>query len=447
VLRPHRELRPIFVREALTTGGADRASGLDPEPVVGESIELVTGSVAAGGGCVARAADGRVVFVRHALPGERVVAEVTAVTASFLRADAVEVIEASADRIAPPCPHAGPGRCGGCDWQHIPIPVQRRLKAELIAEQLRRVAGIQRWVDVEAVTGAANGLGWRTRVNFAVDRSGRIGLHRHRSGDIEPVEHCPIATAEVDRVGVGTLLWKGAHHVEITAPPHGGKPVVAVETGGHRLAVRASVDAGLVVDGRTVRRPDRSRFNVLGRTFEVSAGVFWQVHPSAAARLTEVVIEGLGPQRGETVADLYAGAGLFTVAVADAVGPGGRVVAVERSGRACADAARNTAGLSQVEIVRSGVDAASVKRLVRGVDLVVLDPARQGAGVSVMRALAAIDPTPRMMAYVSCDPASFARDLRVILDARWTIRSLRAFDLFPMTEHVEMVGILVPPDG
>jgi tRNA/tmRNA/rRNA uracil-C5-methylase (TrmA/RlmC/RlmD family) len=433
--------------DALTTGSVERPSGPGPAPAVGASIELVAGSVAAGGGCVARAPDGRVVFVRHALPGERVVAEVTAVTTSFLRADAVEVIEQSVDRTVPPCPHAGPGRCGGCDWQHISVPGQRRLKTELVDEQLRRVAGIRRRVDVEAVAGAADGLGWRTRVNFAVDRSGRIGLHRHRSHEVEPVEHCPIVTAAVDRVGVGSLLWKGAHHVEVTASPDGGKPVVAVETGRNRLAGRVAVDAGLVVDGRTVRHPGRSRFKVLGRGFEVSAGVFWQVHPSAATLLTEVVIEGLAPQTGETVADLYAGAGLFTVAAADAVGPGGRVVAVERSRRACADAARNSAGLNQVEIVRSAVDAASVRQLVRGADLVVLDPARQGAGVSVMRALASIDPVPRKMAYVSCDAASFARDLRFLLDARWTIGSLRAFDLFPMTEHVELVGILVPPGG
>ena len=185
-----------------TAGGADRpetasaAGGTDPAlGPTGARIELVTGAMAAGGGCVARAEDGRVVFVRHALPGERVVAEVTAVTTSFLRADAVEVIDASADRVAPPCPHAGPGRCGGCDWQHVSLPAQRRLKAELVAEQLRRVAGIDRRVEVEEVAGAADGLGWRTRANFAVDRSGRIGFHRHRSHDIEPVEHCPIVTA------------------------------------------------------------------------------------------------------------------------------------------------------------------------------------------------------------------------------------------------------------
>jgi len=129
-------------------------------------FELDVGNIAGGGGCVAHAPDGRVVFVRHALPGERVRAEVTGETTSFLRADAIEVVEPSPDRVTPPCPHAGPGRCGGCDWQHIAVPVQRRLKEHLVAEQLRRVAGIERDVVVEEAPGAPGGLGWRTRVRF-----------------------------------------------------------------------------------------------------------------------------------------------------------------------------------------------------------------------------------------------------------------------------------------
>jgi tRNA/tmRNA/rRNA uracil-C5-methylase (TrmA/RlmC/RlmD family) len=434
------------------TGGVDVPVGHSDDHAtsasgVGSTLELVTGAMASGGGCVARAPDGRVVFVRHSLPGERVVAEVTAETSSFLRADAVEILEPSADRTDAPCPHAGPGRCGGCDWQHIALPAQRGLKAGLVSEQLRRVAGIDRQVEVVAVAGAADGLGWRTRVRFAVDRSGRIGLHRHRSHDIEPVEHCPIATSETDGVGVGTTRWKGAHHVEVTASPDGGRPVVAVETGRRQLAGQPRLDAGLVVNGRTLRPPDRSRFDVLGRSFEVSAGVFWQVHPRAAALLTGSVLDGLAPEPGECVVDLFAGAGLLTVALAHSVGPRGRVVGVERSRRACADAVRNAAGLRQVEIIRADIDAATVARVVTGMDLVVLDPARQGAGTPVMRALASLDPPLRGMAYVSCDPASFARDLRIMLDAGWSIRSLRAFDLFPMTEHVELVSMLSPPAG
>jgi tRNA/tmRNA/rRNA uracil-C5-methylase (TrmA/RlmC/RlmD family) len=408
-------------------------------------IELATGAIAAGGGCVARAADGRVVFVRHALPGERVMALVTAETSSFLRADAVEVLEASPDRVVPPCRHAGPGRCGGCDWQHVSLPAQRHLKSALVAEQLHRVAGIERVVEVEPLEGSANGLGWRTRVKFAVDGSGRIGLRKHRSHEVELLGRCPLATEAVSRVDVGAARWRGAHHVEVTASPDGGTPVVSVEVGRRRLAGRPEVNAGLVVEGRTLRRPDRVRFEVLGRTFEISAGVFWQVHPGAATLLTRVVLDGLAPMVGERVADLYAGAGLFTVPLAHEVGPSGRVVAVERSGRACADAARNATDLHHVDIVRAAVDVEWVERHLGTPDLIVLDPARQGAGQSVMRALAALDPPPRRIAYVACDPASFARDLRVMLDARWTMSSLRAFDLFPMTEHVELVGMLDPP--
>jgi tRNA/tmRNA/rRNA uracil-C5-methylase (TrmA/RlmC/RlmD family) len=137
------------------------------------------------------------------------------------------------------------------------------------------------------------------------------------------------------------------------------------------------------------------------------------------------------------VADLYAGAGLFTVPLARAVGPTGSVVALERHGRACADAVHNADGLHQVEILRISVDPAAVAGELGTPDLVVLDPAREGAGRQVMAALAALDPVPRRIAYVSCDPASFARDLRVMLDAGWELGSLRAFDLFPMTDPVK----------
>ena len=318
-------------------------------------IELVAGPIAAGGGCVARADDGRVVFVRHTLPGERVLAQVTAETSSFLRADAVDILEPSADRVEPPCPHAGPGRCGGCDWQHVSLPAQRALKSALIAEQLRRLAGVDRQVEVEEVEGAPDGLGWRTRVNFAVDRSGRTGLRKHRSHDVEPVEQCPIASDRVNQVGVGSVLWRGARNVEVMASPDGGKPVVAVETGRNRLAGRPGIDAGLVVNGRTQRRPDQVFFEVLGRRFEVGAGVFWQVHPGAATALTRAVLEALGPAAGERVVDLYAGAGLFTVALAHEVGPSGSVLAVERQGRACVNLMHNAADLHQVGIEQADV--------------------------------------------------------------------------------------------
>ncbi len=421
---------------------SDEAADLPPA-----RMELRAGAIAAGGGCVARAEDGRVVFVRHALPGELVVAEVTAVSASFLRADAVDIVEASADRVAAPCPHAGPGRCGGCDFQHVTPEGQRTLKAALVSEQLRRLAGDHRAVVVEAVPGDEDGLRWRTRVRFAVDRTGRLGLHAHRSHRVELVEHCAIATADVDGVGVGAHRWSGAREVEVLTSGQGGVPVVSVQTGRRRLGDRPKVDAGRVVNGRTEREPHQLTVDVLGHRYRVSAGVFWQVHPGAPEALVRAVLEGIGARPGDRVLDLYSGAGLFTVALADVVGPGGSVTAVERSGRACADAVRNSSGQDQVTVVRHDVTAELVAGRVGEADLVVLDPAREGAGPAVMEALTSRRPAPRRMVYVSCDPASFARDLRVATEGGWTLSRLRAFDLFPMTEHVELVAVLRPPAG
>jgi tRNA/tmRNA/rRNA uracil-C5-methylase (TrmA/RlmC/RlmD family) len=371
-------------------------------------VILTVGAVAAGGACVARADDGRVVFVRHALPGETVRVVVTSSGSRFLRADAVEVLAPSPDRVEPPCPFAGPGRCGGCDWQHASPSAQLVLKTAAVEEQLRRVGGFSWSGAVEAVEPL---LGWRTRVQWARG----IGFHRHRSSALEVVDRCLIAAPGAD------------------LPP--GELAAVVE-------VMAVEDQRVVVaDGRPVGQPHGVRVPVRGRSFEVAGGGFWQVHREAPSVLSAAVLDGLAAQPGESVLDLYAGAGLFASLLGEAVGASGSVLAVEGSTRACADAARNTADQPWVRVRTAQVEAAAVRRLTA--DLVVLDPPRAGAGLEVSAALAAL--RPRALAYVSCDAASFARDLRVFLDAGWSVTSLRAFDLYPQTEHVELVTILTPP--
>jgi tRNA/tmRNA/rRNA uracil-C5-methylase (TrmA/RlmC/RlmD family) len=412
-----------------------------------ELLDLETGSIAAGGGCVARADDGRVVFVRHSLPGERVLASVTEETKSYLRADALEVVRASDDRVAPPCPYAGPGRCGGCDWQHIGLPVQRSLKVSLVAEQLRRLAGIEWSGTVEEVPGAAGGLGWRTRVRFTVDESGQVGLHRYRSHSVQVVDGCLIASSAVEALGVERLKWPGVQDIEVFASSATGQSVLSVSVRGRRIGHLPDIETGVVVNGRVLRDPDHLSFEVLGRRYEVGAGVFWQVHPGATEALGRAVLGSLEARPGDHIADLYAGAGLFTGLLGSTVGPKGSVLAVERDRWACADAARNTADLPQVEILKTAVTPGLVQRALGKADLVLLDPSREGTGRPVMSAIAALEPGPRRLVYVSCDPASFARDLRVLLDARWTLSSLDAFDLFPMTYHVELVATLDPLQG
>jgi tRNA/tmRNA/rRNA uracil-C5-methylase (TrmA/RlmC/RlmD family) len=419
-----------------------------PETPVEEVLELDTGPLAAGGGCVARTDEGQVVFVRHAIPGERVRAAVTARTGSYLRADAVAILDPSPDRVDPPCPHAGAGRCGGCDLQHIAPAAQRRLKAARVAEQLSHGAGVSLPgpLDVEEVPGGANGLGWRTRVRLGVDDRGRAGYRRHRSHQLLAVSSCPITHDALALRDILSARWPARAELAVAANPASGRRVMELETARRVAPPTLPVEAGgLVVNGVTAAGEPDVHVQVAGAHFRISPGVFWQAHVGAPDVLVHAVRRALGARPGDAVADLYAGAGLFAVVLAADVGPDGSVVAVERSAAACADAAHNGRGHPHLSVQRATVTARLVTHDIGRPDLLVLDPTRTGAGIEVMQAIGDHARTIRRVAYVSCDTASFARDIRVLSDRGWTMPELRVFDLFPMTEHVELVATLVPP--
>jgi len=403
------------------TGGPDPATPPLPVAVsvVGQSFEVDVGPVAHGGHCVARH-EGRVVFVRHALPGERVRVTVTegGATSKFWRADATDVLNPSPDRVAPPCPWAGPGRCGGCDWQHASLSAQRALKATVVREQLAHLAGLERDVVVEAVPGDDGGLGWRTRVHYAVDAAGRAGLRRHRSHDVVRIDWCRIAHPLVVEARVPEERW----------PPESSVEVVASVATGERLVLVGGVPGGDVTEVAA------------GREFRVSGSGFWQVHPGAAETLLAAVLAGLEPRPGESALDLYCGVGLFAAALAERLGPGGRVTAVEADARGVSDARHNLATLPTVTVERGRVDHVLRRLRLRRADLVVLDPPRSGAGKAVVDLLSRVK--ARRIAYVACDPAALARDLRWFGERGYELLDLRAFDLFPMTAHVECVAVL-----
>jgi tRNA/tmRNA/rRNA uracil-C5-methylase (TrmA/RlmC/RlmD family) len=425
------------------------------------------GPVAHGGHCVARH-EGRVVFVRHALPGELVDVRLTEAGdgARFWRGDAVAVHEPSPDRVEPRCPVARPGGCGGCDWQHASTQAQRRLKADVVREQLRRLARLERPdLDVEPVPGDADGLGWRTRVRFTIDEHGRAGLRRHRSHDIVPVDACPIADPEVDAVDVEAQRWPGVRAVEVVAARRGPEVerLVVVDPGSappRRLPSLAAPASVAVRGPHGVERlrgrgwvAEQVEIDGAPRTFRVSGAGFWQVHPGAAQALLDAVLAATAPAPGERALDLYSGVGLFAVGLALRVGAEGVVLGVESEPRAVADARRNVHDLPQVRLEQARVDdalgrladlAEPAPRLAAGVDVVVLDPPRTGAGRQVVARVLAL--RPRVVAYVACDPAALARDLAFAADAGYRLAGLRAFDLFPMTHHVECVATLVPCD-
>ncbi|MGZ4665270.1 MAG: class I SAM-dependent RNA methyltransferase [Frankiaceae bacterium] len=420
-------------------------------PSPDDLIELEVGPVAPGGGCVARH-DGRVVFVRHALPGERVQARVTARASRFWRADAVEVLAASPDRVVPPCPYAGPGRCGGCDWQHVAPARQRLMKAEVLREQLRRIGGVDLSaaglaVTVCAPSGGPEALGWRTRVQFAVRRDGVIGLHRHRSSQVEPVGRCLIAHPDVERIGVESHRWPGAEVVEaVAAPSTGERLVVVTPAKRRRVHIPTRVDAAAAVAGAPASGAPAVHHEVAGRRFRVTAGGFWQVHPAAAQVLAATVLDLAGLRAGERVLDLFAGAGLFAATLAAPVGVAGRVVAVDSDAVAVADARANLADLPQVRVVRARLSPATatgppVARALGGLpDVVVADPPRAGLGPELTEALLRM--RPRALVYVACDGAALGRDLKAATGAGYRLAAVRVFDLFPMTAHVECVALL-----
>ncbi len=403
----------------------------------GTLVELDVGAVTHAGSCVARL-DGRVVFVRHTLPGERVVARVTDSSHErYWRADAVEVLRASPDRVSPPCPHAGPGGCGGCDWQHASLATQRRLAGTVVAEALRRLAGIDVDVQVEEAGeggdagGSAAGLGWRTRVRFALAPDGEVGLREHRSHRVVPTPDCPVAHPMVTAAVAGRR-FEGAAAVEVAVSPATGSVSVSPIPG-----------KGGVQDGHA----GAEFVEMVGRReFRLDPGSFWQVHVAAAETLVGAVLAGLEPRPGETALDLYAGAGLFAAFLAEAVGPAGHVVAMEADPPAVASAARSLVDLPQVSLRPVRVTPGAMRglggRWRHPVDVVVLDPPRAGAGPEVVAAVLGYQ--PRAVAYVACDPAALGRDLAAAHDAGYRLASIRAFALFPMTSHVECVAILVP---
>lgn len=397
-------------------------------PEVGAELELSIERVAPGGHCVAHDA-GRVVFVRHTLPGERVAARVTEVHTNFLRADAVRVLDAAPDRVPPPCRYAGPGRCGGCDWQHATPAAQRVLKAQTVTELLIRLGGLAAdevaALDITVAELPGGPLGWRTRIRYAVDRRGHAGLRASRSHRVVPVDECLLATPEVRALPVTGRRWPPGAEITAVAASSGESAILR-----HR-------------PNRQVSGTPELTERVAGREFAVPAGAFWQVHPAAPDQLVRDALELLAPRAGDRALDLYGGVGLFAAALAGAVGAGGSVTLVESHRAAVAAAERNLADLPRVRAVAARVEHVLADLL--PADVVLLDPPRAGAGREVVTTLAAA--APRAVCYVACDAAALARDVRTFRDAGWRLAALRAVDAFPMTQHVECVALLVPPEA
>ena len=390
---------------------------------VGEEAVVDIGPVAHGGHFIAHLS-GHTVFVRHTLPGERVRIAITDVSSKIVRADAIEIIEPSPDRVKAPCQWARPGGCGGCDFQHVGRAAQLALKTQVVRESMARYAGLPD-LDLEVMSLPAgegdDGLHWRTRVRWTVDASGRPGLLANRTHDVVPVDECLLASPAIAALAIPTKRYPGARDVSTVEGDEG----------------RVSV----VVDGVLKAGKQRIEQRVREREWRVDTGSFWQIHPKAAETLVGAVLELGRPAPGEHWWDLYSGVGLFSAFLAESVGVTGVVHAVESGSSAVRDARRSLHDLAQVTLHH-----ADALRWLRAADErpdgIVLDPPRAGAGSDVVRAIAGA--RPRVVVYVACDPVALARDIALFASVGYRVAGIRAYDTFPMTHHVETVAALVP---
>jgi len=396
------------------------ASNKSPALKTGDLIQVTIEKVAHGGHFIARF-DGAVIFVRHAIPGENCTIQITSIGKSFNRADVVSVQTPSEFRVAAPCSFAHRNGCGGCDFQHISVAHQRKLKSDVIAEQFSRIAKIDLKVEVEEVDESTH---WRTRAIATTDRNGKLGFFKSRSHSIAPVTDCLICVEGMNFGEIADRELKGDVRVEISASNTGERSIALAPTRGEEKA-------------RLTEGPAVLHENVLGKMLEVSQESFWQSHKRAPEILTQVVLEFGQLKKGEHVLDLYGGVGLFSAAIVEAVGTTGHVDLIEGSKVATADAARNFAGIPNITIATG--DVAKLLPRITAADVVVLDPPRDGAGKEAVAHIARL--APRAIVYVACDPAALARDTAYLADHRYSLVKVRAFDLFPMTHHIECVAL------
>jgi len=383
------------------------------------------------GGGVGRLDDGRVVFVRHSLPGELVRVDITETTTSFSRGDAAEILESSGERVSAPCPYAHPGGCGGCDLQHASLAAQLSWKAAIVGEHLKRIGGIER--DVEIITPTSPAHASRTRLRCAVNEEGQLCLREARSHDLIAIDACWIADSTF--LPAFSTSWDGAEEVELRAIGE-GEPFAVAKRDTHRGTMYELCS----LHGEPLEPSTHSRVGVGDTYFSVSPRSFWQSHRDAPELLLATVSEFAQVQPDDHVCDLFSGVGLFAVPLAKAVGPGGRVTAVEQSPYAVRDARQNGDGLRQLKVREWSVSPRAINDAVAAADVVVLDPPRGGLAKGVADAL--VRRAPRRIVYVSCDAATLARDLKSLTTGGYVLDKLRVFDLFPMTEHVESVSVL-----
>ncbi|MGD8819920.1 MAG: 23S rRNA (uracil(1939)-C(5))-methyltransferase RlmD [Anaerolineae bacterium] len=411
-----------------------------------ESIELRLTAMAHGGTALGRYED-RVVFVPYTIPGETVRVEIYEEHTRWARAHLLDVLNPSPHRVEPPCPYFGPGKCGGCQFQHIDYQAQAEFKRDVVEDQLGRVGGLHQ-VNVQEIIGAARPWNYRNHVQFSVTPEGHLGYLTADTHRVIPVDDCLILDPLlVDLWSSLDMAWPQLRRLSLRCGSATGDLMAIFELD-HYEDFDIEVDFPvscviLLADGEAVVLMGNPYLveHVAGRDYRVSAGSFFQVNTGGAEALVALVGEYLAPDKGDALLDLYCGVGLFGLSLADQVG---RVTGIESEPSAAADFLHNANELEQIKLIEGEVQR-GLDTWDDHADLIVLDPPRSGAGRRTMEEIARL--APRRVAYVSCDPATLARDARVLVDAGFDLDRVQPVDLFPQTYHVESLALFLRSSG
>ena len=381
---------------------------------IDDLITLNIESIAHGGHFVARH-KGQVIFVRHAITDEIAIVKITSISNKLAFGDAIEIIKPSKDRITPLCKYSLVGNCGGCDFQHISIIAQRKLKKFVIQDQFKRIAKID--INTEIINiNPTSGLNWRTRFDFAISENKKIGLYSYKSNKVIEINECLIAVDAINKSDIFKLSWEGKERVRVSASSTN-------EVNINRL-------------GKNISGPIQLSENIKGNSYKISPGSFWQSHKNAPDILIKKVLEFAKIKFGDCVCDLYGGIGLFTSPILKLIRNSGKVHLIEND-RNCINDAREIFKENKNVIIHNGKVEQKIGKI-KNIDIVILDPPRNGAGKQVINQI--INKKPRSIIYVSCDPASLARDTKILINNSYKLENLIGIDLFPMTHHIECIA-------
>ena len=400
-------------------------------------VEVLIDKLVYGGEGLGRLDDGRAVFVPFVIPGERVRLQITEQKKGYARGELLEVLEPHPERIQPRCPYYG--NCGGCHFQHMPYEMQRIVKQSVLQDQMQRIGGFDD-LSVSAVVPSPKIWAYRNHLQFHLTPEGELGYVNLRGDAVVPIDECPLMESGLKPLWQSLVFDPdtGLNRVALRAGTSSDNMLILESEDPQAIEFNADIPASVVYRGPggeiVLAGDDYIVMEISGKTFRVSAGSFFQVNTAVAELMVAHVLEGLSLSGEETLVDAYCGVGLFSAFLAERVKA---VVGIETSSSACADYVVNLDAFENVSLYEAPVEAV-LPVLKPNPDVVLLDPPRAGLDKSVIDALAAI--APKQLVYISCDPATLARDARRLSRNGFALKKITPFDMFPQTYHIESIS-------